>query len=49
MHDLITLLHPYFIIDVSVQSQLAKEMPELLDITSSTGTQNQQPLFILSL
>jgi hypothetical protein len=39
----------YFIIDVSLQSRLAKEMPKLLDITSSTGTQKQQPLFILSL
>jgi hypothetical protein len=49
MYDLIVPLHSYFIIDVSLQSRLAKEMLELLDIGRSTGTQNQQPLFILSL
>ena len=43
------LILPYLIIDVSLQSGLAKEITELLDITYVTGTQKQQPLFILSL
>jgi hypothetical protein len=52
MHDfhVIALWHPYFIIDIGIQSRLAKETLKLLDIIRrSTGTQKQQPLFILSL
>ena len=39
----------YFVIDACVQPQLAQEILELSDITSSSRTQQQQPLFILSL
>ena len=49
MHDLIVLLHSYFVIDVCVQARLAQEILELTDITTSTRIQRQQPLFVLSL
>ena len=48
MHNC-TLVYCYFVIDVCVQPRLAQEILELTDITSSTRTQKQQPLFILSL
>ena len=41
--------HDYFVTNVCVQPRLAQEILELSDITSSTRTQQQQPLFILSL
>ena len=50
MHDSIVQLHSYFVIDVGLQPRLAQEMLELVHIASSwTGTQKQQPLFILNL